>query len=178
MAQLRLQDAVLFAQVQDDRLLFMLEPAEKGRDEELHRNHGAESTPIAGRGFRTLRDPEWNYGNAYVTIAMLTVLEFLERDGASPFGNWFAALDAIAAAKITTAVRRLELGNFSNVKGVGAGVFEYRLDFGPGYRVYFGKDGDALVILLGGGTKKRQDRDIATAHRRWKDYKKRKSQET
>ena len=109
---------------------------------------------------------------------MLTVLEFLERDGASPFGNWFAALDATAAAKITTAVRRLELGNFSNVKGVGAGVFEYRIDFGPGYRVYFGKDGDALVILLGGGTKKRQDRDIATAHMRWKDYKKRKSQET
>jgi putative addiction module killer protein len=60
----------------------------------------------------------------------------------------------------------------------GAGVFEYRVDFGPGYRVYFGKDGDALVILLGGGTKKGQDRDIATAHMRWKDYKKRKSQET
>ena len=85
---------------------------------------------------------------------MLTVLEFLERDGASPFGLWFAALDAIAAAKITTAVRRLELGNFSNVKGVGAGVFEYRIDFGPGYRVYVGKDGDALVILLGGGDEK------------------------
>ena len=109
---------------------------------------------------------------------MLTVLEFLDRDGASPFGKWFAALDGIAAAKITTAVRRLELGNVSNVKGVGAGVFEYRIDFGPGYRVYFGKDGDAFVILLGGGTKKRQDRDIATAHARWKDYKKRKSQET
>ena len=55
MAQLRLQDAVLFAQVQDDLVLFVLEPAEEGRDEELHRNHGAESTPIAGRGFRTLR---------------------------------------------------------------------------------------------------------------------------
>ena len=80
--------------------------------------------------------------------------------------------------QITTAVRRLELGNFSNVKGVGAGVFEYRIDFGPGYRVYFGKDGDTLVILLGGGTKKRQDRDIATAQMQWKDYKKRKSQES
>jgi putative addiction module killer protein len=57
-------------------------------------------------------------------------------------------------------------------------VFEYRIDFGPGYRVYFGKDGDALVILLGGGSKKRQDRDIATPHVRWKDYRKRKSQET
>jgi putative addiction module killer protein len=78
---------------------------------------------------------------------------------------------------VTTAVRRLELGNLSNVKEVGGGVFEYRIDFGPGYRVYFGKDGETVVILLGGGTKKRQDRDIATARDRWSDYKKRKSQE-
>ena len=144
----------------------------------LRSNSRVMRKPARGTRGSPQGDPEWNYGNTYVTIVMLTVLEFLERDGASPFGNWFAALDAIAAAKITTAVRRLELGNFSNVKGVGAGVFEYRIDFGPGYRVYFGKDGDALVILLGGGTKKRQDRDIATAHMRWKDYKKRKSQET
>ena len=108
---------------------------------------------------------------------MLTVLEFLERDGSSPFARWFATLDAAAAAKITTAVRRLELGNFSNVKGVGAGVFEYRIDFGPGYRVYFGKDGETLVILLAGGTKRGQDRDIARAHARWQDYKKRKLRE-
>lgn len=86
-------------------------------------------------------------------------------------------MDAAAAAKVTTALRRLELGNFSNVKGVGGGVFEYRIDFGPGYRVYFGKDGDAVVILLGGGTKKRQDRDITTAHDRWADYKKHKTEE-
>jgi len=78
---------------------------------------------------------------------------------------------------VTAAIRRLELGNLSNVKGVGAGVFEYRIDFGPGYRVYFGKDGETLIILVGGGTKKRQDRDIATAHARWADYKKRKAQE-
>ena len=108
---------------------------------------------------------------------MLTVREFIERDGSSPFAKWFATLDAAAAAKITTAVRRLELGHFSNVKGVGAGVFEYRIDFGPGYRIYFGKDGETLVILLAGGTKKGQDRDIATAHVRWQDYKKRKSRE-
>ena len=56
-------------------------------------------------------------------------------------------------------------------------MFEYRIDFGPGYRVYFGKDGDTLVIVLAGGTKKRQPRDIADAHTRWTDYKKRKSQE-
>ena len=89
----------------------------------------------------------------------------------------FRSVDPAAAAKMTTALRRLELGNFSNVKGVGGGVFEYRIHFGPGYRVYFGKDGDAVVILLGGGTKKRQDRVIATAHDRWADYKKRKTEE-
>jgi putative addiction module killer protein len=83
----------------------------------------------------------------------LSVLEYLDRTGSSPFAAWFQRLDAAAAAKVTTALRRLELGNVSNVKGVGAGVFEYRIDFGPGYRVYFGKDGDAVVILLCGGTK-------------------------
>lgn len=108
---------------------------------------------------------------------MVTVREFLDRQGSSPFAKWFGGLDATAAAKVTTALLRLDLGNFSNVKGVGAGVFECRIDFGPGYRVYFGKDGDAVVILLGGGTKKRQNRDIATAQERWKDYKERKSQE-
>jgi putative addiction module killer protein len=107
---------------------------------------------------------------------MPTAREFLDHNGSSPFAKWFAGLDAAAAAKITTAVRRLELGNFSNVKGVGAGVFEYKIDFGPGYRVYFGKDGDTLVILLGGGTKKMQDRNIGTAHERWQDYKKRKTE--
>ena len=107
----------------------------------------------------------------------LTILEYLDRSGSSPFADWFAALEATAAARVTTATRRLELGNFSNVKGVGGGVFEYRVDFGPGYRVYFGKDGESIVILLGGGTKKRQDRDIASAHERWADYKKRKTQE-
>ena len=66
---------------------------------------------------------------------------------------------------------RMESGNFSNVKGVGQGVFENRIDFGPGYRIYFGKDGNLLVILLCGGTKKRQERDIALAQARWADYK-------
>ncbi len=108
---------------------------------------------------------------------MVTAREYLDRNGSSPFAKWFGDLDASAAAKVTTAIHRMQLGNFSNVKGVGSGVFEYRIDFGPGYRVYFGKDGNTLVILLGGGTKKRQDRDIATAQERWKDFKERKSQE-
>ncbi len=110
-------------------------------------------------------------------MRMLSILEYLDRAGSSPFASWFRTLDATAAAKVTTAIRRLELGNLSNVKGVGSGVFEYRVDFGPGYRLYFGKGGEAVVILLGGGTKKRQALDIAVAQERWADYKKRKAQE-
>jgi putative addiction module killer protein len=88
-----------------------------------------------------------------------------------PFAEWYADLDAAARAKVTRAIVRLEQGNFSNIKTVGEGVFEYRIDFGPGYRVYFGQDGQALVILLTGGTKKRQQRDIDAAHAYWSEYK-------
>ena len=83
----------------------------------------------------------------------------------------------MAGAKVTIALARIRQGNLSNVKGVGAGVFEYRIDFGPGYRVYFGRDGDSLVILFAGGTKRRQQHDIATAQARWADYKKRRKKE-
>jgi putative addiction module killer protein len=104
----------------------------------------------------------------------MPVLAYMEASGRCPFRRWFANLDAQASSKITIALTRLEQGNLSNVKTVGAGVFEYRVDFGPGYRVYFGRDGEALIILLGGGTKHRQEQDIAAAHERWADYKKRK----
>jgi len=91
--------------------------------------------------------------------------------GRQPFAEWFADLEAAARAKVTRAIVQLGHGNFSNVKSVGEGVFEYRIDFGPGYRVYFGQDGETLVILLTGGTKKRQRRDIDVAHVYWRDYK-------
>lgn len=105
----------------------------------------------------------------------LTLREYLDEAGKSPFGRWFDGLNAAAATKVTTALARIELGNLSNVKGVGSGVFEYRVDFGPGYRIYFGKDGDMLVIMVGGGTKKTQAKDIGHAQQRWADYKQRKS---
>ena len=104
----------------------------------------------------------------------MQVLAYVEASGRCPFRLWFADLDAQAAAKMTIALTRLQQGNLSNVKAVGAGVFEYRNDFGPGYRIYFGRDGEALVILLGGGTKQRQRQDIEAAHERWVDYKRRK----
>lgn len=104
----------------------------------------------------------------------MQVLEYLDERGRSPFRRWFDRLDARAAAKITIALARIELGNLSNAKGVGRGVLEYRVDFGPGYRIYFGADGETLVILLGGGTKQGQQKDIAAAHARWADYEQRK----
>jgi putative addiction module killer protein len=105
---------------------------------------------------------------------MIDIREYLDRRGRSPFREWRSELNAEARAKVTTALYRVGLGNFSNAKGVGAGVFECRIDFGPGYRVYFGKDEEQLVILLGGGTKQRQQNDIHLALERWQDYKVRK----
>jgi putative addiction module killer protein len=96
---------------------------------------------------------------------------YVDDRGLQPFAMWFADLESNARAKIARAIVRLGQGNFSNVKSVGEGVLEYRIDFGPGYRVYFGRDGEVLVILLTGGTKKRQHRDIDTAHAYWQDYK-------
>jgi putative addiction module killer protein len=104
----------------------------------------------------------------------MKILEYLDSAGRSPFAVWFDGLDPAAAAKVTVAVTRMGIGSFSNAKGVGSGVYEYRIDSGPGYRIYFGRDGDRIVILLAGGTKKRQQRDIEDAHDRWNDYKHRK----
>ena len=78
---------------------------------------------------------------------------------------------------MATALERIADGNLSNVKGVGGGILEYRVDFGSGYRVYFGRDGGRLVILLAGGTKKRQRLDVPYAQLNWEDYRKRKAQE-
>jgi len=107
---------------------------------------------------------------------MFDVREYLDSTGSSPYGNWFNRLNSQAAAKVATALIRLMAGNLSNVKGVGSGLFEYKIDFGPGYRIYFGKDGDRLVVLVGGGSKKRQNYDITVALTHWQDYKRRKQE--
>ncbi len=105
----------------------------------------------------------------------IQIRSFVERSGRVPFQIWFATLDVQAQAKVNIALSRLALGNRSQVKGLGGGVAELKLDFGPGYRIYFGQDGQTLVILLAGGTKKRQNEDIATAKVRWAEYKERKT---
>ena len=91
--------------------------------------------------------------------------------GRSPFAEWFDDLDAVTAVRVDRYIRRLEAGNFGAAKPLREGVFELRLDFGPGYRVYYGREGRTIIILLGGGSKRRQDADIATAIERWKRYK-------
>lgn len=105
---------------------------------------------------------------------VIEIRHLIDANGRRPFAEWLEQLDEPAAARVAIALFRLENGNFSNVKGVGSGVFEYRIHFGPGYRLYFGKDGERIVILLGGGSKKRQDVDIQQAIRRWADYRSRK----
>lgn len=107
-------------------------------------------------------------------MAIVRIVEYIAPNGRSPYARWFERLNAPAGAKIATALYRLSLSNFSNVKGVGRGVFEQRIDFGPGYRVYFGKDGDTLVVLLGGSTKQRQQEAIDAALAAWAEYRRRK----
>ena len=105
---------------------------------------------------------------------MIDVVEYLDAHGESPFAVWRSSLDNSVRSRIAFATIRIGNGNFSNTKGVTGGIFETRLEFGPGYRIYFGKDGDMLVILLGGGSKRRQSADIAAASKCWQDYKARK----
>jgi putative addiction module killer protein len=105
---------------------------------------------------------------------MLEIRYYVAADGRQPFAAWFADLEPVTRATVARAIARMEQGNLSNTKSVGGGVLEYRIDFGPGYRVYCGRDGETLVILLTGGSKKRQQRDIEQAYACWQDYKQRK----
>ena len=103
----------------------------------------------------------------------IRVEEYIRPDGSSPYRDWFDGLDAQAAAKVTTAKLRMELGNTSNVKWL-AGIGEYVIDWGPGYRIYLAKGGESLIVLFGGGTKRRQQADIERAKALYAEYKKRK----
>ena len=105
----------------------------------------------------------------------MDVLEYIKEDGSSPYKTWFDSLNVQAAAKVAVAKARLELGNTSSIKWF-AGIGEYRIDRGPGYRVYLLQDGNDLIVLFGGGTKKKQQKDIKRAIELSKEYKIRKKQ--
>lgn len=105
----------------------------------------------------------------------MKIQEYIREDGSNPYQSWFDNLDAIAAAKVTVAKSRLELGNTSSVKWFD-GIGEYRIDWGPGYRIYLAQDGKQLIVLFGGGTKKSQQSDIDQAKELYQEYKRRKKQ--
>lgn len=103
----------------------------------------------------------------------MIVREYVRPDGSSPYQRWFNRLDPVTAAKITVAKARLEQGNTSNIKWF-AGIGEYRIDWGPGYRIYLVQEGKKLIILFAGGTKKTQKADIRFAQQMYAEYKGRK----
>ena len=98
------------------------------------------------------------------------VHELLLEDGSSPYAKWFNSLDAVAAAKVVVAKARMELGNLSNVEWF-RGIGEYKIDWGPGYRIYVARDGLKVIVLLGGGTKRGQQANIDRAVDLWEKYK-------
>ena len=106
----------------------------------------------------------------------IDVFEYLTRDGRNPFREWLMGLkDRAARARIRTRINRVRLGDFGDSKSVGGGVSELRVPYGPGYRVYFGRRGEAVVVLLCGGDKRTQSKDIASAKDYWLDYQRRTS---
>ena len=106
---------------------------------------------------------------------MIQVRELLLEDGSSPYADWFNSLPADAAAKVATAKLRMQQGYLSNVEWF-RGIGEYKIDFGPGWRIYLAKDGLPIIVLLCGGSKKRQQKDIEHAVELWDGYKRRKAQ--
>jgi putative addiction module killer protein len=103
----------------------------------------------------------------------IKVEEYIREDESNPYKQWFDGLSAQAAAKVTVAKLRMELGNTSSIKWFD-GMGEYIIDWGPGYRIYLAKDGDMLIVLYGGGTKRGQQRDIDRAKELLAEYKARK----
>lgn len=106
---------------------------------------------------------------------MNEIVHYLTRDGRDPYQIWLTRLkDRMARVRITTRVNRMAAGAFGDCKPVGEGVWELRIDHGPGYRVYYARAGKRLILLLSGGDKRRQQADIQDAIKCWKDYQRRK----
>ncbi|MEO0015411.1 MAG: hypothetical protein RLZZ535_3800 [Cyanobacteriota bacterium] len=102
----------------------------------------------------------------------MKVQEYIRENGSNPYQKWFDSLDVQAAVKVTVAIARLETGNTSNIKWFD-GIGEYRIDWGAGYRIYLAQFGKQLIVLFGGGTKKKQQTDINQAKKLYQEYKRR-----
>ena len=100
----------------------------------------------------------------------ISVREYLTQDGRNPFREWLETLDIAVRARVQARVLRFEMGNLGDHKSLGTGVWEARLMFGAGYRIYFGKDGNSIIILLIGGEKASQSQDISRAKSFWRAY--------
>ena len=105
---------------------------------------------------------------------MIQIVRYIGSDGSDNVGSWLERQTSEVRARVQTRLDRVELGNFGDHRAVGSGVFELRIHHGPGFRVYYGRDANALVILLAGSTKKRQLRDIDRAVENWNAYKREK----
>ncbi len=107
---------------------------------------------------------------------MIQIRQYVDRTGKNAFERWFDKLDDNLQARVTVYLDRLERGNTGSIKPIDGMLHELRMDFGAGYRIYFGWDGKQLVLLLGGGSKRRQSVDIARARILWAEYQQRKTE--
>ncbi len=104
-------------------------------------------------------------------IRQREIEEYLDENGKSPFREWILSLkDIKTRARIRMRVNRLRLGNFGDCRFLGNGVYELKIDLGPGYRIYLGRESDVILMLLCGGDKKNQRKDIVKAKKLWQDY--------
>jgi putative addiction module killer protein len=103
----------------------------------------------------------------------IKIFIYVSKNGKEPFSNWLAKLDLKTRAIVRTKLNRIKLGNFGDTKRIknGEGVWEFRINHGPGYRIYFGKKGSIFIVLLAGGNKKSQKRDILKAKQYWLECK-------
>lgn len=105
---------------------------------------------------------------------MYDIQDYVTQEGKDPFKDWIASLaDRMARARLLARVQRMAAGNFGNCRPLDAGVWELKIDHGPGYRVYYARAGSRLILLLTGGDKRRQQTDIATAIDYWQDWQRR-----
>ena len=109
-----------------------------------------------------------------MTVYPREIQRYLAPNGKSPFAEWFESLrDIKAQARIIARLNRVAAGNLGDHRSLGDGVFELKIDYGPGYRIYFGEESDVIILLLWGGDKSRQNKDIRQAQDYWQDYRSR-----